>query len=132
MKTISTPQHWLASGLFLGSFVVLYVLMLVPQEQADALTNIGLFAGLVLVFASLATFIGIQIRRLFKKRKLTNPESTNAVRQGLEIALLVTSNIFLLGFNGLSWWELGLLIAAVIFAEVAFSLGKNPFSKESE
>lgn len=130
MTTHST-QPWLASGLLLGSIIVLYVLMLIPQSQADALTYSGLFAGLVLALGSLATFAGIQVRKAVKRRALTNPESTNATRQGLEIALLATSSLFLLGFNGLSWWEAGLLTAAMIFAEVALSLGKNPFAKES-
>lgn len=123
-------QSWLASGLLLGSIMVLYVLMLIPQSQADTLTYIGLFAGLLLTLASLASFVGLQARQIVKRRALTNQESTNATRQGLEIAILATSCLFLLGFNGLSWWEVGLLTAGIIFAEVALSLRKNPIAKE--
>lgn len=127
----TTSHSWLASGLLLGSILTLYVLMLIPQTQADSLTYVGLYAGLVLATASLATFAGLQLRRAIKRRPLTAPEVTSATRQGLESALLVTSSLFLLGFTGLGWWEAGLLTAAVIFAEVAISLGKNPFMKES-
>ncbi len=127
----SNPSHsWLASGLLLGSTVVLYVLMLIPQSEADRLTYVGLFGGLVLALASLATFGGLQIRRAAARRSLTTTEVGSAHRQGIEVAVLATSCLFLLGFTGLSWWEAGLLVAGVIFAEVAFSLRKNPQGKE--
>lgn len=126
-----SSQSWLASGLLLGSILTFYVLMLIPQAQADALTYVGLYAGLVLAGASLATFAGIQLRRAIRRRSLNDLEVTSATRQGLEVALLLASSLFLLGFTGLSWWEVGLLAAAIIFAEVAISLGKNPFVRES-
>lgn len=129
MTSSPYPQAWLASGLLLGSAMTLFVLMQVPQPQADTLTYLALAAGLILAIASLLTFAGIQLRRAWYKGRLEITHYHSATRQGLEVAVLIVGGLLLWGFNGVSWWEAGLLAAAVVFAEIAWNTRKNLFTR---
>ncbi|MBI2590138.1 hypothetical protein HYW32_03930 [Candidatus Berkelbacteria bacterium] len=112
-------RYWLASGVFLGALLVLSVLMFIPQAEADSLIYTALGAGFVLFFSSLITFLGIKLRQLGRRGQVNVKSEQNALRQGLESALLIVGGIMLWAFNGLTWWELGFLIATVAFAEIA-------------
>lgn len=128
-STTQQPSQWLASGLFLGSVLALSVLMFIPQPEADALTYLGLAAGLLLAITSFATFLNLQLRKRLAGGALEQSATTHAVRQGVELGVLVVGGAFLWAFTGMSWWEGGLLVAAVVFAEIALSFKKNPFAK---
>ena len=128
MSTTQTTPQWLASGLFLGSVLTLSVLMFIPEPEADSLTYLGLAAGLVLAIASLLSFFGIQVRKHLAKGTLTHTAVRHSLRQGVEGAVLLVGGAFLWALTGLTWWEAGLLLATVIFAEIALTAKKNPFA----
>ena len=125
MSQANHPQQWLASGLLLGSMLSLAVLMAIPQPQADAVTYLGLGAGLLLAIASLVTFFSLQVQQALTRGALDGTQVEAAVRQGVEIAGLIVGGLFLRAFNGLTWLEVGYLAAALLFAEIALSLRKQ-------
>lgn len=112
---------WLASGLLLGSLLTLGILGGVPQQTADTLTYIGLAAGFLLAISSFLSFLGIEFRRLLAKRPLTPIQSQQVMRQAVEFAGLLIAGAALWVTSGLNWWEASLMVAAVVFAELALS-----------
>lgn len=124
--TTRSYYQWFASGLFLGSVLVLGIIMTTPQERADSLTYIGLVAGLLLTISSFAAFLGLELRRLTHKGKLSQPAAIQSLRQGIELAVLVVASAGLAAIDSLGWWEGGLLVASVVFAELALTLRKLP------
>lgn len=125
--TTRSYYQWFASGLFLGSVLVLGIVMTTPQPRADSLTYIGLIAGLLLAISSFCAFLGLEIRRLLSKGKLSQPAAIQALRQGIEVAVLLVASAGLAAINSLGWWEGGLLAASIVFAELALSLRRFPF-----
>lgn len=129
MSSTSASPQWLASGLFLGSVLSLSVLMFIPQPEADVLTYLGLGAGFVLAIASFLAFLGMQLRKRLHGGTLEHAAVTHSLRQGIEAAVLLVGGAFLWALTGLTWWEAGLLVATVVFAEIALTAKKNPFAK---
>ncbi|MBI4185754.1 hypothetical protein HY524_01755 [Candidatus Berkelbacteria bacterium] len=126
MSAHTGPQGWLASGLLFGSLMVLFVLTTIPQPQADPLAYLGLASGLLLSLAALATFTGIQVRRLIHRRPLDQAAYQHASRQGVEIAVVTVGSLYLRGLTGVSWWEVSLLAAAVSTGELALAMRRRP------
>lgn len=116
---------WLASGLFLGAVLVLGVVMTTSQHSADKLSYVAVFSGLTLSIGSFLAFLGIELRRLIGRRLPSSNAATQAIRQGLEIALFVIGWALLRLYTNVNAWEIGLLGTALICAEIAFSLRRN-------
>jgi len=116
---------WLASGLFLGAVLVLGVVMTTTQHSADKLSYVAVFSGLTLSIGSFLAFLGIELRRLIGRRLPSSNAATQAIRQGLEIALFVIGWALLRLYTNVNAWEIGLLGTALICAEIAFSLRRN-------
>ncbi len=122
MSSSARPMYaWLASGILLGGGLVLGILATVPQTEADTFVYLGLSLGLLLAIASLAAFLGIEIRRLARV-SLEVRVVRQAVRQGIEIGFLLVVGSWLWVLTGLSWWEGLLLFLALAFAELAIAL----------
>lgn len=117
MKLRSTYTG-LASGFLVGSSLLVGVISSTSQPQADLLIYIGLIAGFVLSVTSLLGFFGIALRRMFLKSRLDPRHISTAIRQALEVAVLLLVLASLWFLTGLSWWEAVLLIMATIFAEM--------------
>lgn len=116
---------WLASGLFLGAVLVLGVVMTTTQHSADKLSYVAVFSGLILSIGSFLAFLGIELRRLIGRRLPSSTAATQAIRQGLEIALFLIGWALLRLYTNVNAWEVGLLGTALICAEIAFSLRRN-------
>lgn len=116
---------WLASGLFLGAVLVLGVVMTTTQHSADKLSYVAIFSGLTLSIGSFLAFLGIELRRLIGRKLPSSNAATQAIRQGLEIALFVIGWALLRLYTNVNAWEIGLLGTALICAEIAFSLRRN-------
>ena len=116
---------WLASGIFFGLILTIGVLAFIPVSEADLMCYLGLVSGILLIIASIFSFLGIEIRKLILKDNFNDQALNQSLRQGLEIAVLIIASGILWKLTGLNWWELSLMIAAVIFAELAFAFSKN-------
>lgn len=118
--------QWLASGLLLGSILVLWVLMGIPQPEADALTYLALGVGLLLSLSSFLTFLGLELRGARRTSGSVGSQFGSALRQAVELSLLVILGAGLWAIGSLGPWEGGLLAAAVVFAELALSSQRSP------
>jgi hypothetical protein len=116
---------WLASGLFLGAILVLGVIMTTSQQSADTLSYVAVVSGLTLSIGSFLAFIGIELRHLIGRKLPTRRSATQAIRQGIEIALFAIGWALLRIYTNLNTWETILLCTALISAEIAFSLRRN-------
>ncbi|MCA9388362.1 hypothetical protein KC644_01205 [Candidatus Berkelbacteria bacterium] len=115
----------LASGFLIGSSLLIGIITSTPQAQADNLIYIGLIAGFVLATASLLSFFGLAIRKSITGANLTSYQLANAIRQGLEVAVLLVVLASLWFLTGLSWWEVILLVLAMLFAELAIMFKRS-------
>lgn len=116
---------WLASGIFLGAVLVLGVVMTTPQHSADKLSYIAVFSGLALIIGSFLAFLGIEFRRLVGRKLPSSDAATQAIRQGMEIALFLVGWSLLRIYTNVNAWEIGLLATALVSAEIALSLRRK-------
>lgn len=112
---------WLASGLLLGLILVLGVAMTASEVTADTLSRTSLILGLVLAIGSFLAFLGLEFRRIVFKQQLTSTSATQAVRQGVEVALFLVGWLLLRMYTELHIWETSLLCLAFVSAEIALS-----------
>jgi len=117
---------WLASGVFLGSVLVLGVLMTTPQPSADRMAYLSVLSGLALAAGSFLGFLGVELRRLIGRRFPDRHGVAQAVRQGMEAALLFIAWALLRIYTSLNAWETVLLCTALVSAEIALSVRRQP------
>lgn len=125
MKAHAKIYSWTASGLFLGSFLAIWVLASTPQPIADAMSYFALALGLVLALTSFTTFLGLEIRRARSRTEHLNDITHASLRQGIEFACLATGSLALWALGSASLWEIAFLAGAIIFAELAFSFKRR-------
>ncbi len=122
---------WLASGLLLGSILVLWVLMTTPQSAADTIAYASVGSGFVLAAGSFFAFLGIELRRAAARRFPDSRGVSQAVRQGIELAVFLLVWALLRIYTNLNGWETALLCVAAVSAEVAVSLRRQPVGAEA-
>lgn len=116
---------WLASGLFLGAILVLGVIMTTPQRSADTLSYVAVLSGLTLSVGSFLGFLGIESRRLIGRALPSKRAATQAIRQGMEVALFFTGWALLRIYTNVNAWETALLCIALLCAEIALSVRRD-------
>jgi len=119
MTSVKSLYSWLASGILIGGCLTLGVLATVPQSEADLFVYLGLSVGVLFLVSSFIAFLGLAIRR-WLKNVLDTRTIRQALRQGIEVGILLVAGGWLWVLTGLSWWEAALLFLAVGFAELAF------------
>ncbi|MGI6103100.1 MAG: hypothetical protein ACOYBJ_00530 [Patescibacteria group bacterium] len=125
MTTHGRVYSWTASGLFLGAFLVLWVITATPQPEADAMSYLALGAGLALALASFATFLGLEVRRVRQRPERLADATRAALRQGIECAIFVVGATGLWAVGSTSWVEIAFLGTALVFAELALSFKRR-------
>lgn len=75
-------------------------------------------------------FIGIALRRLIGRKNPSQHAAATAMRQGLELALLIVGWSILRIYTTMNAWETGLLVTAFLSAEIALSMRRTTVTNQ--
>jgi hypothetical protein len=121
LRNIKKSFFFLITSTFLASISVFSILFYSDPESAGKLTFFLIYLSIFLCLFGLFTLLGTFIRKKFTT-EIPGNILGQSLRQGLQIALLVTVSLLLSAKGLLYWWVEASLILFFIFFEIFFHL----------
>jgi len=102
-----------------GALVGALIMVTIDPATADILTKVALAGSCFLLVSGLATPALFWGKVSASNREVIYANFSIAVRQGILLALVVTTLLVLQAVRALSWWDAVLVIAGGFFIELA-------------